>query len=110
MTIGEKIRALRKNEGYTLEKIANNVGVTPSTILKYEKGQINIPSDKIELLAQCLKTTPGYLMGWEPEKDIQSNTHIMYKIDVSDLKESDIENLKKELDYLTELVLNKYKK
>lgn len=64
-TIGERIREKRQNLGYTLEKLANEIGVTPSTILKYENGSINIPSDKIEKLSVALKTTPAYLMGWE---------------------------------------------
>ena len=64
MSIGKKIREKRQRAGYTLEKFANEVGVTSSTILKYEKGSINIPSDKIEKLAIALKTTPAYLMGW----------------------------------------------
>ena len=65
MSIGEKIREKRQRMRYTLEKLANEVGVTSSTILKYENGSINIPSDKIEKLAIALKTTPAYLMGWE---------------------------------------------
>jgi len=33
---------------------------------RYETGVIaNIPSDKIEALAEVLKVTPSYLMGWE---------------------------------------------
>lgn len=63
-SIGERIREERQKIGYTLEKLANEIGVTPSTILKYENGSINIPSDKIEKLSVALKTTPAYLMGW----------------------------------------------
>jgi hypothetical protein len=33
---------------------------------KYENDVItNIPSDKIELMAQALRTTPAYIMGWD---------------------------------------------
>lgn len=72
-SIGERIREKRQNLGYTLEKLANEIGVTPSTILKYENGGINISSDKIEKLSIALKTTPAYLMGWEDEKDKMIN-------------------------------------
>lgn len=68
-SIGERIREERQNIGYTLEKLANEIGVTPSTILKYENGSINIPSDKIEKLSIALKTTPAYLMGWEDKSE-----------------------------------------
>ena len=59
----------RKDLGLTLEDVAKIVGVTRQTIQKYESGVVtNIPSDKIELIATALKTTPAYLMGWEEEK------------------------------------------
>ena len=72
-SIGERIRGKRQNLGYTLEKLANEIGVTPSTILKYENGSIKIPSDKIEKLSLVLNTTPAYLMGWEDNKDKMIN-------------------------------------
>lgn len=74
-TIGERIREKRQNLGYTLEKLAIEIGVTPSTILKYENGSINIPSDKIEKISIALKTTPAYLMGWE-EKSNEETTKV----------------------------------
>ena len=50
----------------TLEDLGNKIGVSRQTIQRYESGVItNIPSDKIELLAKYLNTTPSYLMGWE---------------------------------------------
>ena len=48
MTIGDRIREKRKNKDYTLEQLADEIGVTKSTVLKYENGSIAIPSDKIE--------------------------------------------------------------
>lgn len=67
-TIGEKIRDRRKELGYSLELLGENVGVTASTVLKYENGSIKIPSNKIEMLAKVLKCSPAYLMGWESEE------------------------------------------
>ena len=69
-SIGERIREERQKIRYTLEKLANEIGVTPSTILKYENGSINIPSDKIEKLSVALKTTPAYLMGWAEAHEV----------------------------------------
>lgn len=65
MTIGERIKEKRLQKKYTLEKLANEIGVTKSTVLKYENGSIAIPSDKIEKIAKALKVSPGFLMGWE---------------------------------------------
>ena len=69
MTIGERIKEKRLLKNYTLEKLAIEIGVTKSTVLKYENGTIAIPSDKIEKIAEALKVSPAYLMGWEmPEE------------------------------------------
>ena len=49
----------------TQESLANKIGTTKQTIYKYENDIItNIPSDKIELIAKTLGTSPSYLMGW----------------------------------------------
>lgn len=63
---GEKIKALRKKHGLTLEEVGNAVGVGKSTVRKWETGMIaNMRRDKIADLAKALHTTPAYLMGWE---------------------------------------------
>lgn len=69
MKFKDRMKKRRKDLGLTLEDVAKIVGVTRQTIQKYESGVVtNIPSDKIELIATALKTTPAYLMGWEEEK------------------------------------------
>lgn len=74
MNIGDRIRLRRNQLDKTLEEVGKIVGVTRATIQRYENGNIqNIPSDKIELLAKALKTTPAYLMGWEDEETIEQN-------------------------------------
>ena len=66
MGIGENIRHQRHAMRLTLEEVADQVGISRQTMSRYETGIIaNIPSDKIELLAKALKTTPSALMGWE---------------------------------------------
>ena len=66
--LAEKIKTLRKQKGLTLEQVADIVGVGKSTVRKWETGMIaNMRRDKIALLAKALKTSPGYLMGWEDE-------------------------------------------
>mgnify|MGYP000413532084 FL=1 len=65
MALKDNIKKRREEIGITLEEVAKTVGVTRQTIQKYESGIIaNIPSDKIELLAIALKTSPSFLMGW----------------------------------------------
>lgn len=74
MTIGEKIKNLRTSFAMTQEELADAAGTTKQTIHKYETDIIsNIPASKIKALADKLKTTPAYLMGWEDNNSIDSN-------------------------------------
>lgn len=66
MAIKDMLKNRRLELGLTLEQLAEKVGTSKQTIQRYETGVIsNIPSDKIEALAEALHTTPQYLMGWE---------------------------------------------
>ena len=68
--MAERIKALRKEKGLTLEQVADVVGVGKSTVRKWETGMIaNMRRDKIGDLAKALGTTPAYLMGWDEKKD-----------------------------------------
>lgn len=54
----------RKELGLTLEEVGNIVGVSKSTVRKWETGYIeNMKRDKIALLAKALNTTPLFVMG-----------------------------------------------
>lgn len=65
MTIGLRIKELRVQHGVTQSELAEAIGTIKQTIHKYESGVItNIPSDKIESIANYFNVTPAYLMGW----------------------------------------------
>lgn len=71
--LSTNIKSLRKKKNMTLEELAEKVGTSKQTIQRYESGKIsNIPSDKIELLAKYLDTTPAKLMGWEISRESES--------------------------------------
>lgn len=87
MRIGERLKRLRINKGYTLEHAGKRVGISKQTLYKYENSIItNIPSDKIELLAGLYDSTPQYIMGWgkEPETKTEAFVQMAY----NKLKES----------------------
>lgn len=63
MNIGEFIFFKRKELGLTLEEIGNAVGVSKSTVKKWETGFIsNMKRDKIALLAEVLHVSPAELI------------------------------------------------
>ena len=76
MTKGERIKELRKNAGVSQVDLANRIGVSKQTLYKYENDIItNIPSDKVELMAVILNTTPGYIMGWKVQNSGQDTDY-----------------------------------
>ena len=71
MTLGERIKYLRKKRHMTLEDVGKTINVERATVSRYESGTItNIPSDKIELMARAFSVSPAYLMGWEDEDEV----------------------------------------
>jgi transcriptional regulator with XRE-family HTH domain len=68
--IAKRLKEKREEHRYSLQEVADNVGISKVTLHRYENLDItNIPSDKIEILAKIYKTTPSYLMGWEDENE-----------------------------------------
>ncbi|MBO4914407.1 MAG: LexA family transcriptional regulator [Oscillospiraceae bacterium] len=65
MTMGERIKSIREGLKMTQDELGELCGTTKQTIFKYETGIVtNIPLDRLELLAEHLGVTPGYLTGW----------------------------------------------
>ena len=75
MDFKDTIRARRKELGLTLEEVGQIVGVSKTTIQRWESGEIkNQRRDKIVKLDQALQTTPAQLMGWaETDTDLSSS-------------------------------------
>ena len=68
MTTGERIKCRRKELSMSAEQLAEKVNLSPATIYRYEKGDIEkVPADILKKVARALNSSPAYLMGWELE-------------------------------------------
>lgn len=66
MDKGSRIKASREAKNLTQEELGTLCGTTKQTIFKYENNIVtNIPTDRLEKIAEVLDVTPAYLMGWE---------------------------------------------
>ena len=66
MEFRNAIKQRRLELGLTLEDVGKVVGVSKTTIQRWESGVIeNQRRDKLELLAKALHISPGELLGWE---------------------------------------------
>jgi transcriptional regulator with XRE-family HTH domain len=71
---GQRIKARRKQLKMSADEVAAKLGVSRSTIFRYENGQIEkVPANVLERLAEILKTTPIYLMGWDDDSNASSS-------------------------------------
>ena len=65
MTTGQRMKERRKELGLSAEYVADRLGVSPATIYRYEKGDIEkMPGNILEPISKILNTTPSFLMGW----------------------------------------------
>ncbi len=72
--IGARIKQRREELGYTLQQVADQIGVARSTIQRYESGAISkIKQPVITAIAGALDTQPGWLTG-EQESGAPANT------------------------------------
>lgn len=105
MTIGERIKSCREKANLTQDELAKRLATTKQTIYKYENNIVtNIPSDKIEKMAELFNVTPGFLMGWEDDNKSSWQPQLTDK----DEKELDkkVENLLSAVDSDTGLMLD----
>ena len=99
MAIQDIIKKRREELNLTYEDIGKIVGVSKSTVRKWETGMIeNMRQDKIILLAKALKVSPGYLMGWEDEESKKEEPEIKV-LAAHALDDLDEEQIKKVIEY-----------
>lgn len=60
-TIGDEIRRLRKEKGFTTRDLAARLGVTHVSVSKYESGQTHISEQILTKLAEVLEVDEPYL-------------------------------------------------
>lgn len=64
--IMKRMKTRREELNMSYQTLSEKVGISKSTLQRYETGYIrNMPVDKLEEIANALKFSPLYLMGWE---------------------------------------------
>ncbi len=69
--IGERIYQRRKELKLTLQEVADYIGVTKSTVQRYEAGKITTPKlPVIDAIARCLMVNPSWLIGKSEKMEV----------------------------------------
>lgn len=105
--MARRIKQKRNELGFTMQELADKVGVNRAAVSKWESGMVsNIPRNRIALLSKALECSPAWLMGIDTEnknyKDGVNDANILLKI-----KKLPAEG-RKELESYLEFLLSKY--
>ncbi len=74
--IGLRLKQCRAAKGYTLQQVAELVGVDRSTIQRYETGGIVvIKRPVVESICTCLGVNPKWVLGESAVKAVQKDAH-----------------------------------
>lgn len=77
MTIGEKIKARRKELKMTTEELGRLIGVQRSAITKYEKNRVDLKSKQIHEIANALYINPALLLSDDPLELSPEEEHLL---------------------------------
>ena len=69
MTIGERIKTLRKAKGLSQIDLAHQAEIAVNSIRLYESGKREPKLEAVEKLSTALGVTKGQLLGWSREPD-----------------------------------------
>lgn len=76
MELYKNIRERRKQLDMSQDQLAQLAGYTDRTsISKIEAGKVDLTQSKIKAIADALRTTPAYLMGWSEDPMVNLVTH-----------------------------------
>lgn len=109
--IGSKIRGLREKLGYSQEYMAAQLDVSQSSYGRLEQLDDRLTISVLKKIAEILKVNIATLIDEKSSKIInQSNNETANAYNVDTLVNSDnntIESLRKEIEFLKELILKK---
>lgn len=69
MNVGQRIKALRKQQNMTLRELSQKVGISISFLSDIENGRSNPSLERLKEIAEALDTTVSYLLGEEIKTD-----------------------------------------
>lgn len=79
MTVGKRLRALRKKNGFTQDDLATLLGVGRSNYGHIENNRVSLESEYTTILADKLNTTVEYILTGEGEEEIDPDIRTLQR-------------------------------
>jgi len=105
--IGNKIRILREEKGFSQENMASALDITQSNYARLEKDDNRISVPRLIIIAKTLETTVTELVGEKPNTVVNQNTQrdaFAYFQSTFQSDKEHIQTLKDEIEYLKKMV------
>lgn len=109
-TVGNKIRLLREQKGYSQESLAHELGITQPSYARLEKQDDRISITRLKQIANILKTTVSELIEERAQKVINQQNSEQPSAFVDTIINADKEHivtLKEEIIFLRNLLSKK---
>lgn len=75
MTIGDKIRTLRKYKGFNQTELGERLGVKTNAVSKWECGRVeDIPMSKVKMMANLFEVPVSYLIDDDTQDEKEQPT------------------------------------
>lgn len=75
--IGERIRSLRKSQGYNREEFAEMVGISNTFLVDIENGSKGMSMYTLASVAECLHVSADYILWGEKKRDASPVIHLL---------------------------------
>lgn len=105
MTVGERIKEIRKEKGISQNRLAKKAGIGQSTLSAIESTTQSPGIETIQLLANALRVTPSFLMGEEEQTHDKKWIPVLGNV-VAGLPTEAIENFDDDWEELSEDMMN----
>lgn len=90
----KRIKELRTKSDLTMEALAKKIGVSKSTIAKWENGYVdNMRQDMIMKLANVFNVSPLYILGYNEDEISREETFKLLYSQLSDDQKTVIDNM-----------------
>ncbi|RDG22069.1 multidrug transporter, partial [Lactiplantibacillus plantarum] len=84
MNVGDRMKSIRKQQGISADQLAESIGVSRSTIFRYEKGDIEkMPIEVVANVASSLHVSLIDLMGISNDSISEKITEIVSKLNTN---------------------------
>ncbi len=95
MSFASKLKVLRLEKGYSLQALADKIGVSKAHVWDLERGQAKNPSlEVLEKLSTALGKPVAFLIGEDPESEGQESESVVMYRDLQKLEPEDRETIK----------------